>query len=166
MEELEVFDKKNRLVGRASRPIIHRLGLIHRSVHIFVFDSQARLYLQKRQKNKDKYPGHWDSSAAGHVDPGEDYLSCAQRELWEELQLKADLDWQLRITACATTGWEHVDFYTCQTDRAPNPDRGEIAYGAFWDREAVDHLLNNSRAAVTPAFRYLWTGWKEAGGKG
>jgi isopentenyl-diphosphate Delta-isomerase len=166
MEELEVFDKKNRLVGRASRPIIHRLGLIHRSVHIFVFDSQGRLYLQKRQKNKDKFPGHWDSSAARHVDPGEDYLRCAQRELWEELQLKADLDWQLRITAAATTGWEHVDFYTCQTDCAPTPDCAEIAYGAFFAREEVDQLLNNAGSAVTPAFRYLWTWWQEAGGKG
>lgn len=162
MEELEVFDQKNRLVGRASRPMIHRLGLIHRSVHIFVFDYQARLYLQKRQDNKDKYPGHWDSSAAGHVDPGEDYLTCAQRELWEELRIKAELEWRLRITASAVTGWEHLDFYVCQSDSPPQPDRAEIAYGTFCTPAAVERLLNTPGAAITPALRFLWRWWREA----
>ena len=37
-EMLEVVDRWNRLIGQASRGMIHRLGLRHRAVHIFVFD--------------------------------------------------------------------------------------------------------------------------------
>ena len=37
-EILEVFDRQNRRIGQATRGTIHRFGLRHRAVHIFVFD--------------------------------------------------------------------------------------------------------------------------------
>ena len=68
--------------------------------------------MQKRSRLKDKCPGLWDSSAAGHVDSGEDYAACATRELAEELGLEDhDLKEVGKLGAHTNTGWEHVRVY-------------------------------------------------------
>ncbi len=42
---------------------------------------RGEIYLQKRSPRKDQYPEHWDSSAAGHLIPGESPEIAAHREL-------------------------------------------------------------------------------------
>ena len=51
-----------------------------RSTSLFSIPRGA-LYLQKRSPSKDQYPEHWDTSAAGHTDPGESQIEAARREL-------------------------------------------------------------------------------------
>ncbi|MEL6180862.1 MAG: NUDIX domain-containing protein, partial [Myxococcota bacterium] len=65
---IAVVDTKNRFVCWTDRATIHAERLPHRSVHIAVFDRKGRLIIQKRDRYKDTYPGHWDSSCAGHVE--------------------------------------------------------------------------------------------------
>ena len=84
----EIFDIVNEydeVIGRLPRRMVHRDGHKHRAVHVLVFNSRGRIFLQKRSLTKDTFPGAWDSSASGHLDSGEDYDACAVRELREEL---------------------------------------------------------------------------------
>ena len=85
-ELLSVVDEHDRVVGYRERGEVHRLGLRHRAVHVMVFNRRGEVFLQKRSLNKDEFPGLWDSSAAGHLAPGEGYAECALRELEEELE--------------------------------------------------------------------------------
>ena len=55
-----------------------------------------------------KYPRCWDSSAAGHVNAGQEYDATAERELEEELGVQAALEQIGSIPACVETGWEFV----------------------------------------------------------
>ena len=80
-EIIDVVDVDNNIIRQAPRYEVHNKRLMHRSVHILVFNSQGNLFLQKRSMTKDENPGLWDTSAAGLVDSGEDYLHCAKREL-------------------------------------------------------------------------------------
>lgn len=160
-EILEVINRHNRPVGQAARGTIHRLGLRHRSVHIFVFNPTGDLYLQLRQDHKDQYPGHWDTSAAGHVACGERYAAAAVRELAEELRLREDLFRVAEAAACPETGWEHVVLFQCRTEKAPDPNPEEIAQGAFYSMEEIEQLLAGDSLSITPAFRYLYHLWKE-----
>ena len=70
------MDANDTVIDVMSRGEVHQLGLMHRSVHILVFNSADELFIQKRSMSKDSNPGLWDSSAAGHLDSGEDYLHC------------------------------------------------------------------------------------------
>ncbi|MFH2125498.1 MAG: NUDIX domain-containing protein [Pseudomonadota bacterium] len=90
-ELLPVVDDQDRQVGLASRSQVHGQGLLHRAVHVLLFDLDDNLWLQRRSQAKDTYPGMWTSSASGHLDPGEDYYAAAQRELREELGLSLEL---------------------------------------------------------------------------
>ena len=73
-EIFDVVNERDEVVDQKPRAEVHRLGLLHRAVHILVFNSAGQVFLQKRSMSKDTHPGTWDSSTSGHVDSGEDYL--------------------------------------------------------------------------------------------
>jgi isopentenyl-diphosphate delta-isomerase len=89
MEEyLDIFDEQGNNTQRSDTyDNIHRLGLLHRTVHVWLINSEKQILLQKRAKNKRAYPGYWDISAAGHIDSGATSLEAAKRETQEELGL-------------------------------------------------------------------------------
>ena len=68
---------------------MHRKGLWHRTVHIWIQNSSKELLLQKRSLNKEVYPGYWDVSCAGHLSAGDNSICAAVRELEEELAIVA-----------------------------------------------------------------------------
>tara|TARA_B100000686_G_scaffold352464_1_gene454542 strand:- start:1880 stop:2308 length:429 start_codon:yes stop_codon:yes gene_type:complete len=130
---LDVVSLEDQVIGRATRREVHLQSLVYRSVHIMVFNSKDDLYLQKRVLSKEENPGPWDSSAAGHVESNEDYLTCANRELMEELGIVCVLEEKFRLRACAETSWEHIAVYLCVSDREPIPNPSEIIKGMFMD---------------------------------
>src|SRR5688572_32467185 len=109
-EIFDVVNDRDEIIGRNTRAEVHRLGLQHRAVHVVVFNARGEIFLQKRSMKKDCFPGAWDSSAAGHLDCGEEYDVCAVRELGEELGLTlAEAPWRLfKLAATPETGMEHV----------------------------------------------------------
>ncbi len=160
-ELLEVCDEEDRVMALLSRDEIHRQRLMHRAVHIFLFDPKGRIYLQKRAQDKDEHPGLWDSSAAGHVEPGEPYMVAAKRELLEELGLNCSLDLVLKLPACEETGWEHVCLYRGETRKPPRPNPRELEDGRFFTVEEVRTLLEKEPENFTPCFRLLWSLYEE-----
>src|SRR5688500_20231239 len=109
----EIFDVVNEcdeVIGRETRREVHRTGLKHRAVHVLVFNSRGQVFLQKRSMSKDTSPGLWDSSAAGHLNCGEDYDACAMRELREEIGLHVDTHPSrlFKVQACVETGQDRT----------------------------------------------------------
>jgi len=89
-EELETIDEEGKIIRKESREKIHKEGLLHREVHVWVYNDKGEILFQKRAPNKDTFPNLFDASAGGHVDIGEDYLSAGIRELEEETGIKAE----------------------------------------------------------------------------
>lgn len=90
MEELfDILDENGNVTGKtAPRSYVHSHGLFHRTVHIWII-REGKLLLQRRSHNKDSFPDRLDISSAGHIDAGEEPLTGAVRELYEELGIKA-----------------------------------------------------------------------------
>ena len=85
-EFLEIVDNEGRTTGYARRSEVHgNQSLLHKVVHVLVFNDEGRLLLQKRSQNKDVAPGKWDTSVGGHISPSEDLIAAAKREMEEEL---------------------------------------------------------------------------------
>jgi isopentenyl-diphosphate delta-isomerase type 1 len=90
-EMLEIINADGDTIGISSRSEIHgNPSLMHRVVHVLVFNDNGELLLQKRSINKDVAPGMWDTSLGGHVAPGEDIIYAAKREMEEELGVLPD----------------------------------------------------------------------------
>lgn len=155
-EILEIVDADDNVVGLATRAEIHRKNLMHRAVHLFVFNGEGRIYVQRRSATKDRHPRKLDSSAAGHVDPGESYETTAIRELKEELGVDADVTEVIHVPPCPMTDNEHVVLFTVTTDREPVPDADEVESGAFMTPEDLSDLMEREPTDFVPAFVLLW----------
>jgi len=90
-EILDIVDEKNVVVGAAPYDEIYSKRLNHRIVHVLVFNDKGEVLLQQRSAKKQFCPGHWVTSAGGHVRKGESYEQAAKRELLEELGIDAPL---------------------------------------------------------------------------
>lgn len=158
-ELLDVVDENDQIVDVKTRGEIHKLGLMHRASHILVFNSQGKLFLQKRSMNKDENPGLWDTSAAGHVDSGEDYLACAVRELDEELGISGEVSLILlfRIPASSQTGMEHCAVYACQFDGPLTLQAEEIDEGLWVSPEMMSQRVKDSDPGLTEGAKLIWT---------
>ncbi|HLF54706.1 MAG TPA: NUDIX domain-containing protein [Candidatus Nanoarchaeia archaeon] len=90
-EVLDVVDENNEVVGSAPFDDVYAKRLNHRIVHVLIFNDKGEIFLQQRSAKKSFCPGHWVTSAGGHVQKGETYEKAAVRELKEELGVKIPL---------------------------------------------------------------------------
>lgn len=85
MELLTILNEKEEVIGEKDIKKIYKDGDLHYTVHVYILNSKNEILLQKRNKNKETYPGLWAISTAGHVRSGETPLNACIRELKEEL---------------------------------------------------------------------------------
>ena len=163
-EIYDVVDIHDQVIGQATRREIHQKNLLHRSVHILVFNPNGDLFLQKRVLSKDENPGFWDTSAAGHIDAGEDYQTAANRELMEELSISEPLHPFMRVKACRESHWEHVLAYTCTTRQPIKTDPAEIIEGRYWTLDEINRSISLNNHQFTSTFKILFINYlKEKG---
>lgn len=159
-EELfDVVNQKDEVIDQRPRSEVHRLGLMHRAVHVLVFNRSGEIFLQKRSMNKDRQPGVWDSSASGHLAPGEAYEAAARRELKEEIGLttKTPLQPLFKLAASAETDQEHVWIYRCESEGPFALDAFEVEAGAWFSPRRVTSWMTDRPEDFASAFRVIWT---------
>ena len=154
----DVVNESDEIVGRAPRHEVHARGLLHRAVHVLVFNSCGEIFLQKRSMKKDRQPGVWDSSCSGHVDSGEDYDETAVRELGEEigLHLAAPPQRLFKIDACEETDAEFVWVYRCENEGPFELHPDEIETGDWFASERVSRWIEEKPQDFAPAFVFIW----------
>ena len=157
-EIFDVVNERDEVIGQQPRRAVHRLGLMHRAVHVLVFNRAGHVFLQKRSLKKDRQPGLWDSSASGHVDSGEDYDACALRELREEIGLHLEEAPRrlFKLAACAETDQEHVWVYGCQAEGPFRLDPDEIERGGWFAPEEVTRWMAERPGDFASALSAIW----------
>lgn len=162
-ELLDVVDEDDNVIGVKTRGEIHARGLMHRAVHILVFNSSEELFIQKRSMSKDENPGQWDSSAAGHVDSGETYLQCAIRELEEELGVVPGhpLEHLFHVQPSLQNGMEHSPVYRCVFDGEMQLQVEEIDEGAWKSPQQMDALVLDDDSNLTEILCLIWRRYRK-----
>jgi isopentenyldiphosphate isomerase len=165
-ELLDIVDENDEIVGVETRGEIHARGLMHRAVHILVFNSRGEVFLQLRSMQKDEQPGKWDTSAAGHVDSGEEYQACALREIHEELgiSLSDPLEELFKLPASTRTGYEHCMVYRCDFDGPLELDADEIDDGRWVSPAEMDRRVDAADTDLTEAVRLIWRQYRISSG--
>lgn len=142
-ELLEVVDHEGKIVNILPRMHIHgNPSLIHRVVHVLIFNEEGKLLLQKRSLNKDVAPGKWDTSVGGHINLGEDPMTATRREMEEELGISL-CEPRFLYTYIHTNSYETelVYTYACiyEDEIFLNPE--EIDEVKFWSMGEIHENL-------------------------
>ncbi len=90
-EVYDLADFRDKVIRSGTKKDARRLSLFTRSVHILLENSQGKILICRRPKNKKTYPDKITSSAGGHVERGESYKVAAIRELKEELGISTPI---------------------------------------------------------------------------
>lgn len=152
-EILEIVNERGEVLGLAPRRQIHgNPSLMHRVVHVLVFNSRGELLLQKRSLSKDVAPGRWDTSVGGHVNPGESLPEAAVRELHEELGINAEPRFLYSYVHTNPYETEVVYTFACRHDGEFSFHREEIDEVRFWRIE--DILSHLEGAALSDNFKH------------
>ena len=156
-ELFDVVDENDCVLRQATRAEVHAQGLIHRAVHILVFNKNRDCLLQKRSMLKDRHPGVWDSSAAGHLDAGEDYETAARRELREELGITDTPLIQLaHLEPSPATGMEHVELYAARFDGKAHFPAAEISAVQPFPAAIIDTWIERRPQDFASSFILCW----------
>ena len=160
-EVFSVVDSDDNVIGAATRGEVHGNNSLHRAVHILIFNPAGELFLQKRSEWKDRHPLLWDSSAAGHVDAGEEYDATAARELGEELGINPPLRRVAKVPASERTGQEFIWVYAGTWDGPVRFDRSEIEAGGFFPPDTVTQWIKARPGDFAPGFARMLEGLPE-----
>ncbi|MFQ6831643.1 GIY-YIG nuclease family protein [Butyricicoccus pullicaecorum] len=127
-EYLTILDAQGRACGDQPRTVVHRQGLRHAVVHLWVLETQygvPGVWLQRRALDRPLYPGRYDQAATGHIGAGEQPCEAIVREAREECGLVVEPDDLTMLDA------------PCH-QRYVRPDGGlddEMAYVFLYDRK-------------------------------
>ena len=90
---LETYHADGTSTGQmASYDRVHRQGLWHKGVHVWLLTSDNKFLVQKRGPSVQTAPGKYECAAAGHVDVGHTSLETAIKELEEEAGIAVHSD--------------------------------------------------------------------------
>ncbi len=145
MEFLDVVDDYDEVVSSASADEVYEKRLNHRIAHVLIFNSKGELLLQMRSAMKKFCPGHWVTSAGGHVQKGESYEQAAKRELKEELGIDVPLT---LLDECAYDHYKMRKFLHVFRGIHEGPfkfDAEEVAGSRFFSVEDVRDMVKKNQ---------------------
>ncbi len=125
MELIDVLDENRNNTGKIlSREEVHKRGLWHKTVHIWVINKKGDILLQKRSPMKKTSPNMWTTSVSGHLSAGDSSIEGAIRELKEEIGIEAkpeELKYLFTVSEEVIKennikDREHIDVYVLHAD--------------------------------------------------
>ncbi len=139
-----IVNNDDQIIGYKNKELAYKKGAMLRSIQIFVYNPKRELFIQKRAKNKSRYPNYFCASVAGHVEPGESYRKAAIRELKEELGLKKVENLKFitkEITPVGENNYAMMALFTIKTDEFITLQKEEIDSGNFYTIEKIKQLV-------------------------
>jgi geranylgeranyl diphosphate synthase type I len=159
MTKLVLVDKKDRVVGYASKEKCHQgKGLLHRAFSVYIFNRQGELLIQQRSRLKPLWPLYWANSCCSHPRRGEGYKEAGERRLEEELGFTCSLKLVDKFQYQALYKNKGSENEVCailsgKYDGKVRPNRREAAGWKWVDAEKIKNDFKRHRDKYTPWFK-------------
>lgn len=161
MEQVILVDSRNRELGAMDKTEAHQLGVLHRALSIFVFNSKGQLLIHRRAMGKYHSSGLWTNTCCSHPRPGEAIADAALRRLKEEMGFQTPLTELFSFLYKADLGngiyeheFDHV--FIGKSDEFPFPDRREVAEWKWMSTDAISTEIDNHPNDFTIWFQLIF----------
>jgi isopentenyldiphosphate isomerase len=142
-ELVVVVDNNDKVLKTVDRASAAKSDII-RVTGVFITNEKNEIMLQLRSAKRDSYPLHWDCSAGGHTDPGEDYVACAHRELYEETGIKTKLVFLGKHYIELDDKRKHfISFFKGKYDGEFKINPKEVSKLNFFSNEQISKMIHN-----------------------
>jgi isopentenyl-diphosphate delta-isomerase len=161
-EQLILVDEADREIGNMRKSEAHEgSGTLHRAFSLFVFNGRGELLLQQRAPGKRLWPGYWSNTCCSHPRKGETMEVATERRLYEEVGIRAPLQYLYKFQYQAqfdAGGGEHelCWVYAGRSDAPPRVNPNEIAAVRFIAPAALTREMAETPERFTPWFKMEW----------
>ncbi len=150
MEQFDLVDENDNVIGTTDKPTAHANKLLHRVAAVYVFNEDGELYVQIHKSSG----GLYDHSVGGHVSKGEDYATAASREAEEELGITQPLTQLVTAYHSDEGKYGHMfGIFECAAEKTwkfvPNDEVEEIVPMKL---EEIRKMMMNSPEKFTGGF--------------
>ena len=139
---VDVVDKNDKVLKTIDRGSATNSDIL-RVTGIFIINEKNEILLQLRSPKSYRYPLHWDCSGGGHVDAGEEYITCAHRELYEETGIKTKLIFLSKHYIELDDGRKHfIAFFKGKYNKEMKIDPNEVSKVKFFSTEDIKKIID------------------------
>ena len=154
---IDTVDFRDRVIGSVMRSDALRLGANFRVAHLFLFNEDSELLMQRLAISRPRHPGCWGSSVATYVKSAETYEGAIIRRASEELGVRLQDPKLVGKTAMVDEGsTKFICLYSAMWTGPINVDTGHISQACFLSMEEVAQLRQDEAWMLTPTFLHLW----------
>lgn len=132
MSKILLVNNKDEELGFEEKIKVHKLGLLHRSFSIFIFNSRGELLLQKRAAGKYHSGGLWSNTCCSHQKTLGSLIRMVRRRLKEEMGLDCKIkeifsfSYKVEVgSALIENEFDHV--FVGISDKMPKPNKREVS---------------------------------------
>jgi isopentenyl-diphosphate delta-isomerase len=145
-EILDLVDENDKVISQVTREKIYKENLSnYRVINVIIFDTQGRIWLPRRTKDKSIFPNCFDFSCGEHVVAGESYQTAALRGLQEELNLDlTETDLKLLGKLSPKDGVSSfMIVYKVVVEKAPKYNEKDFTSASFVSIEQLGEMISD-----------------------
>jgi isopentenyl-diphosphate delta-isomerase len=160
-EQVILVDSRDRELGVMEKIEAHRLGVLHRALSIFIFNSKGELLMHRRAMGKYHSSGLWTNTCCSHPRPNEKVEDAATRRLKEEMGIQVSMKEIFSFVYKADLGngifeheFDHV--FIGKSDEFPFPNKSEVSEWKWMSIENISNEIDNHPNDFTIWFQLIF----------
>jgi isopentenyldiphosphate isomerase len=150
-EILDLVNENDEVIGQIRRGDAYAQGVTNfRVIDAFIRNSEGKLFIPRRHKNKKMFPNRLDTSVGGHVESGETYEEALKKEAKEELNIDISLT-SFRVLGKMTPHGDKtaafITVFEIESDETPDYNRDDFSEHYWLTPQEILLRLENGDAA-------------------
>jgi isopentenyl-diphosphate Delta-isomerase len=156
-----LVDEDDNPIGQSSKIEAHKQTLLHRAFSVFIINSEGKILMQQRAKDKYYSGGLWANTCCNHPFPGEDIYEAAYRRLWEETGIKAELKYLMKLQYYAPfdnglSEYEIDSFFIGYSNKKPLINREEVQTYKYMDFQNIEEDISENPENYSVWFKIIF----------
>jgi 8-oxo-dGTP pyrophosphatase MutT (NUDIX family) len=163
-ELVERVDEADRVLGVVPRGEAVANGWMIRIATTVCRDDRGRYLVYRRPDDAPWFPGYYEVSFGGAVNPDESYAAAAARELAEELGVRSPVRYLFKYLCRGSAGTYWLGVHEALIDTAILPARQEIAWHGWMTETELHDAVQ--RLPFIPDGQDAWRRYRAAASVG